>query len=249
MPIPETSISSDDITIRRLGPDFLEPVFEMHNCVYEEIHCNDLYRARDHDHIADVFDEDGMCFGAFLGGRLVGYGSVRFPYEDSEGLAAQLGFAPSHLRYIGECDASCVLPEARGRRLQERLIEVRARGSLTRGRVLGMAIVGPTNVYSLRNFLQYGMRGVALHRIPSGEDRMVMARDHSELLTRTERKRERRPVGISRDEIVAILKSGGQLDRVFQDRDGWSYEFVWFADVTDERSWVEAFNAKDFFGV
>ncbi len=48
---------------------------------------------------------------------------------------------------------------------------------------------------------------------------------------------------------MAILESGGQLDRVFQDRDGWSYEFVWFADVTDERSWVEAFNAKDFFGV
>lgn len=241
--------STDDVTIRRLDGTFIEPIFEMHNRVYEEIGRDDLYRARDHDHIADLFGDDGLCFGAFLGGRLVGYSSVRFPAAEGDGLSAQLGFAPAQRRYIAECDASCVLPDARGRRLQERLIEVRARGGLARGRVLGMAIVGPKNVYSLRNFLQYGMRGVALHRIASGEDRMVMARDHSELPNRLENNRERRPVGISCDEIQAILRSGGQLDRVIQDGDEWHYEFVWFAHIADERSWVDAFNTKDFFGL
>lgn len=235
------------LEIRRLDAGYIDPIFALHNAVYQQVGDDTLYRGRDHAQIAAVFAPDALCFGAFLEGALIGYSSVRFPGPAHPGWASALGLSPARLPLTAEFDASGVLPDSRGVGLQGLLIEVRARASLMRGRPLSLAIVGPHNVYSLRNFLLYGMRGVALHRLPTGEDRFVMARDHSDPLTRVETRRERRPVGLSREEIEAVLRSGGQLDRVFQEGDTWHYEFVWFADIRDARTWVETFEARDFF--
>lgn len=242
-----STTSNSGLEIRRLDASHLEPVFALHNAVYEHVGDEAIYRGRDHTHIAAVFAPDALCFGAFLEGALIGYSSVRFPGPAHHGWASALGFSPVRLPLIAEFDASCVLPASRGMGLQGLLIEVRARASLMRGRPVSLAIVGPKNVYSLRNFLLYGMRGVALHRLPTGEDRFVMARDHSDPLTRVETRRERRPVDLSSEEIEAVLRSGGQLDRVVKEGDNWHYEFVWFADTGDARTWVETFEARDFF--
>ncbi len=242
-----STTSSGGLDIRRLDASYMEPIFDLHNAVYEQVGDDTIYRGRDHAHIEAVFAPDALCFGAFLDGALIGYSSVRFPGPDHEGWAAAPGFSPARLPLIAEFDASCVLPASRGMGLQGLLIEVRARASLMRGRPLSLAIVGPKNVYSLRNFLLYGMRGVALHCLPTGEDRFIMARDHSDPLHRAETRRERMPVGLSRAEIEAVLRSGGQLDRVLKDGDIWLYEFVWFADIVDGRTWTETFEARNFF--
>lgn len=239
--------SKGGLEIRRLNATYMEQIFALHNAVYEQVGDDTIYRGRDHAHIAAAFAPDALCFGAFLEGALLGYSSVRFPGPAHHGWASALGFSPARLPLIAEFDASCVLPASRGMGLQGILIEVRARASLVRGRPVSLAIVGPKNVYSLRNFLLYGMRGVALHRLPTGEDRFVMARDHSDPLTRVETRRERLPVGLSREEIEAVLRSGGQLDRVLREGDTWRYEFAWFADNEDARTWVETFEARDFF--
>lgn len=239
--------SSGALKIQRLSPSHADLVHALHRTVYEEVGDDHIYRGRDYDHIVEVFAPDAMCFGAFLDGALVGYSSVRFPGADHHGLSAALGFSLARIPLLAEFDASCVLSASRGLGLQALLIEARARASLMRGRPLSLAIVGPRNVYSLRNFLAYGMRGVALRQLPSGEDRFVMARDHSDSLTRAEARRERIPVGLTHDEIQAILRSGGQLDRVVRDGKDWLYDFVWFADVVNETSWVAAFEARDFF--
>ncbi len=44
-----------------------------------------------------------------------------------------------------------------------------------------------------------------------------------------------------------MLRSGGQLDRVVKEGDSWFHEYVWLADITNERSWVDIFEARDFF--
>lgn len=242
-----TTRSIGGVQIRPLDISHVEAIFALHNTVYEQVGDDHIYRGRDHANIDAVFAPDALCFGAFIDGGLIGYSSVRFPGSDHKGWTTAPGFSPKRLPLLAEFDASCVLPAARGKGLQALLIEVRARASLMRGRPLSLAIVGPKNVYSLRNFLNYGMRGVALHRLPTGEDRFIMARDHSDPLARAQTKRTQLPVGLSRDEIAAVLHSGGQLDRVVKEGADWHYEFVWFADVTNERSWVEAFEARDFF--
>lgn len=242
-----TPNSSGGIAIRRLETGHEEAVFALHNAIYDLVGDDHIYRGRDHANIAAVFAPDALCFGAFIDGALMGYSSVRFPGPGHAGWAGAPGFSPARLPLLAEFDASCVLPAARGRGLQGLLIEVRARASLMRGRPLSLAIVGPKNVYSLRNFLHYGMRGVALHRLPTGEDRFIMARDHSDPLTRAETKRARVPVGLSREEVETLLRSGGQLDRVVKDGADWLYEFAWFADIAHDRSWVETFEARDFF--
>lgn len=242
-----SATSKGGFEIRLLDVGYMERIFTLHNAVAEQVGDDTLFRGRDHAQIAAVFAPDALCFGAFLEGALIGYSSVRFPGPAHHGWASAPGFSPARLPLIAEFDASCVLPAWRGTGLQGLLIEVRARASLMRGRPLSLAIVGPKNVYSLANFLFYGMRGVALHQLPTGEDRFVMARDHSDPLTRVETRRERRPVGLSREEIEGVLRSGGQLERVLKEGDIWQYEFVWSADIGDARTWVETFEARDFF--
>lgn len=242
-----STTSTGAITIRRLDPSHVEAIFTLHKTVYEHVGDDHIYRGREFAHIEEVFTPAAMCFGAFHHGALVGYSSVRFPGTDHRGLSAALGFTPARIPMLAEFDASCVIPESRGMGLQALLIEARARASLMRGRPLSLAIVGPKNVYSLRNFLAYGMRGVALRQLPSGEDRFVMARDHGDSLSRAEMRRDRLPVGLTHDEIQAVLHSGGQLDRVVKEGERWLYEFVWFADIAHERSWVETFEARNFF--
>ncbi len=188
-------MSTTSITIRRLDLSHVEAIFTLHKTVYEHVGDDHIYRARELTHIEEVFAPDAMCFGAFHQGALVGYSSVRFPDADHAGMSAELGFTPARILMLAEFDASCVIPESRGMGLQARLIEARARASLIRGRPLSLATVGPKNVYSLRNFLAYGMRGVALRRLPSGEDRFVMGRDHGDSLSRAETRRARLPVG------------------------------------------------------
>lgn len=242
-----STTSADTVTIRVLDASHADTIFALHNTVYEQVGDDTIYRGRDYAHIVEVFAPDAMCFGAFLNGALVGYSSVRFPGAGHQGLSALLGFTPARIPLLAEFDASCVLPASRGLGLQALLIEVRARASLMRGRPLSLAIVGPRNVYSLRNFLAYGMRGVALHRLPTGEDRFVMARDHSDSQSRAVTRRERFPIDRTHEDIQAVLRSGGQLDRVVREGETWLHEFVWPADVANERSWVETFEARDFF--
>ena len=243
-----STTSTGAIKIRRLDTSYVEAIFALHKTVYEHVGDNHIYRGREFAHIEEVFAPDAMCFGAFHEGALVGYSSVRFPDADHRGMSAEFGFTPARILMLAEFDASCVIPVSRGMGLQALLIEARARASLIRGRPLSLATVGPKNVYSLRNFLAYGMRGVALRRLPSGEDRFVMARDHGDSYTRAETRRARHPVGQTHDEIQHVLRSGGQLDRVVKEGESWLHEFVWFADTANERSWVDTFEARDFFG-
>lgn len=233
--------------IRILDSSCAEEVFNLHNEVYHEFSNNELYRSRDLHRISTLFESHAMCFGAYEGSRLVGYSGVRFPDPEATSISSELGFAPDRVRYIGEFDGSCVSSASRGQGLQYQLIVARARASLFRRRPMALATVAVGNMYSLINFLEYGMKGVALHQMYDGFARIIMARDHSDaidldnVMTRTIKGE------MLKSEIADIFASGGQLVRVVRSGRTFTQVFAWLKGRQGSSDWVDTFNRKPLF--
>lgn len=235
------------IQTRRLSAAAAGAVYRLHDAVYRELNNDEHYRSRTIERIATLFGRDGMCFGAFCDGELAGYSGLRFPTPGATTISSELGFANHRLRYIAEFDGSCVERSYRGHGLQSRLIAARATSSLVVGRPLCFATVAMTNVYSLVNFLEYGMRGVALHKMYDGFHRLIMARDHTAPSYRQVSRRQLFNEQPDEGAFAEVFATGGQLERVVKEGPRFTFEFVWGDECRSATDWVKCFNEKDLF--
>ena len=90
--------------------------------------------------------------------RIVAAFVVDFPGDKTENLGFELTLDQAERRKVAHMDTVAVLPEYRGHRLQERLLEVAEEKTFRQGMKYLMCTVHPENRYSLNSMMSRGYR-------------------------------------------------------------------------------------------
>jgi hypothetical protein len=168
-----------DFHCRELREDEIDDLYATHSAVIENLPSRELFRDVDKEYFRALLGPAAITYGLFAGSRMIGYSALKLPSPGDQSHATHIGFSGPALSLVGEFDGSAVLPEYRGMRLQNILIEVKARASVLRGRPLTVATISPNNYYSMINALQYGMTGRASLMLYDNYPRVIVARDHT----------------------------------------------------------------------
>lgn len=111
-----------------------------------------------------------------------GFLVVKYPGDEPEHLGRDAGLSEVELPRCAYMDTVAVLPEARGNRLQVRLLAAAEQDLSASPYCHWLATVHPQNRYSLQNFMTCGYRVAATRKKYGGLDRHILYKRAQPLL-------------------------------------------------------------------
>ena len=144
--------------------------------IYEELENKDLYVIDTEDYIRQSIDGiHGFAILALKDNTLAGYFIVRYPeFDEEDHLGDYIGFNTDEKKLSVYMDSAAVLPEFRGRNLQNRMLSECEKILADTPYKYSLSTISPDNTASLRSLTKNGFKILKTAKLYGGLERNIL---------------------------------------------------------------------------
>ena len=144
--------------------------------IYEELENKDLYVIDTEDFIRQSIDGiHGFAILALEDNTLAGYFIVRYPeFDEEDHLGDYIGFNTDKKKLSVYMDSAAVLPEFRGRNLQNRMLNECEKILADTPYKYALSTISPDNTASLRSLTKNGFKILKTAKLYGGLERNIL---------------------------------------------------------------------------
>ena len=163
----------EDYLIRRCTEADLSDIMDLQLKVYKDICDPGLYALVDAEDIAESLIED-YCYGTYHNGKMVAFTMMIANRISHRNYGTYIGYPEERLPDCVSLEITIVDSAYRGYGLQKLFVQIREEEAIRHGAKEAFVTIGPTNKYSLQNFIDSGYEIIETKPLYEGAIRHIL---------------------------------------------------------------------------